>query len=102
MTTTVNISLPTSMYKDAKRHMKVRGYSSISEFVRTALRTMIYPELTENGFMPEFEEKVLKSAALPLKDDIVFENEQEVDNYFRHLILPKGKKSSHDKHPAKR
>lgn len=65
MLTTINISLPTSMYKAAKELVKKRGYSSMSELIRDALREAIFP-VTENGFTPEFEERVLKAAAEPV------------------------------------
>jgi len=58
---TINISLPTAMYKDAKGALKKRGYASISELIRAALRGMLYPRVTENGFTPEFEEEVLRA-----------------------------------------
>lgn len=83
--TTVNISLPTSMYNDAKHMLSRRGYSSISEFVRDALREKIYPELTENGFTKEFEEEVLKSAAEPRRKDKVWRTEKDIDRYFNAL-----------------
>lgn len=91
MTTTVNISLPKSMYQDAKKLLAQRGYTSISELIRDALRDMIYPRLTENGFTPEFEEEVLKAAAEPVKNDIILENEKDIDNYFRKLKYPRKK-----------
>ncbi len=47
MITTVNISLPKSMYEDAKKMLARFGYASISELVRDAIRKKIYPELTE-------------------------------------------------------
>lgn len=85
------------MYKDAKRYMKDRGYASISEFVRNALRAKIYPELTENGFTPEFEEQVLKSAAQPLENDTVLETKEDIRNYFLYLKNPPKKDRLHDK-----
>ena len=62
MTTTINISLPKSMYQDAKKLVVTRGYTSISELIRDALRGVIYPRLTENGFTSEFEEEILRRA----------------------------------------
>lgn len=96
MSTTINISLPKAMYEDAKKYIKVRKFTSMSELVRNSLRGLLYPELTENGFTPEFEEKVLKSAAEPLEKGYVLETEKEIDDYFLHLKLPKkrGKKTA--------
>jgi len=41
--------------------LHVRGYASISELIRQALRDVLYPKITENGFTPEFEEAVLRA-----------------------------------------
>jgi Arc/MetJ-type ribon-helix-helix transcriptional regulator len=69
-TATINISLPKRMLADAKKAVKDRQYASISELIRDTLRQSLYPQLTENGFTPEFEEKILKSAAEPKENDI--------------------------------
>ena len=91
MMTTINISLPTSMYKDTKRLLSRRGYASISEAVRDALRPVLYPRLTENGFTPEFEDAVLKSAAQPRANNYILETDKDIEDYFLHLKLPKKK-----------
>jgi Arc/MetJ-type ribon-helix-helix transcriptional regulator len=70
--TTINISLPTSMLKDAKRHAKRRGYASVSELIRDAVREWIYPRITINGFTPEFEKQVLASEKEPVESDRVW------------------------------
>lgn len=87
MTTTVNISLPKEMYKDAKRAVKEKRYSSISELVRDALRKTIYSEdqITENGFPRWLEEKVIKASKSPREDDIVLETNEDVDKFFKKL-----------------
>ena len=85
MSTTVNISLPKQMYDDAKRFLKQRRYASLSELIREALRGVLYPNLTENGFTPEFEAEVLKAAAEPEENDKVWETEKEIKNYFKDL-----------------
>ncbi len=61
MTTTINISLPKEMYKDAKRVLEERRYASISELVREGIRKVIY------------------------QDDEVWETEEDVKSYFRNL-----------------
>lgn len=58
------------MYVDAKRAVADRKYTSISELFRDAVRRILYPELTENGFTPEFEEKVLRIADDPNQEYI--------------------------------
>jgi Arc/MetJ-type ribon-helix-helix transcriptional regulator len=73
MTTTVNISLPKSMYAEAKQMVSRRGYSSISELIREALRGVLYPNLTENDFTPEFEDEVLRRAAEPITNAIAWD-----------------------------
>ncbi len=77
------------MYKDAKRALVTKRYSSISELVRDALRKSLYGEITQNGFTKEFEDEVLASAAEPKKKDISLRTDKEVENYFRHLKIPK-------------
>lgn len=93
MNSTINISLPKSMYQDAKRILSMRGYASISELIRDALRKTLYPRITENGFTPEFEEAVLQSAAESKKNDIHLRTNKDIENYFLHLKLPRKKRS---------
>ncbi|CAN5146159.1 hypothetical protein BH11PAT1_BH11PAT1_7700 [soil metagenome] len=88
---TINISLPKGMYEDVKKTVKKKEYTSVSELIRDSLRKMLYPELTVNGFTKEFEDEVLRSAAEPIENDYVLETDEDIDNYFRHLILPKKK-----------
>ena len=85
MTTTVNISLPKSLYQDAKKALVSRGYTSISELFRDALRHTLYPHLTENGFTPEFEDAVLEAAAEPLNKSKVWRGTKDIDRYFDRL-----------------
>ena len=82
---TINISLPTDMYKDAKRVVLSRRYSSISELFRFALRGILYPEITENGFTKKFEDEVLASSAEPRKKNLVWESEADITSYFKKL-----------------
>ncbi len=83
--TTVNISLPNSLYKDIKKTIKERGYSSVSELVRDAVRRVLYPELTENGFTPEFEEMVLEAAKEPIDKAKTIETDEDLENWFAEL-----------------
>lgn len=88
MTTTVNISLPKEMYKDAKALMANRGYASISELVRDALRRTIYSsedEITENGFPKWFEDKVLEAAKEPFDKSRTIETDEDLENYFKEM-----------------
>lgn len=88
-TATINISLPVSMYKDAKLVSKEEGYSSISELIRHALRKILYPSgLTVNGFTPEFEDIVLESAKEPVSKGIVLKSVKDIDQYFKKYIKP--------------
>lgn len=73
MTTTINISLPKNLYIDAKKIVSQKGYTSISELIRDALRSLVYPPLTENGFTPKFEEEILRRAKEPLDNDIAWD-----------------------------
>lgn len=84
---TINISLPTRMYKDIKRVIKERGYSSVSELARDGFRKIIYEQegLTENGFTPEFEEMVLEAAKEPIDATKTIETDEDLERYFREL-----------------
>ncbi len=74
MMTTINISLPKPFLTEIKTKAKKRGFASISEVIRDALRHWIKePELTVNGFTPEFEEEVLRAAQEPEKNDVVWD-----------------------------
>lgn len=80
------------MYKQAKKVVVSSGYASVSELVRDALRSLLYPGLTENGFTPEFEAEVLQAAAEPMENDVVLETEKDIENYFLHLKNPTKRK----------
>lgn len=82
---TINISLPKTMYEDAKAYLARGGYASVSELFRDTLRDKLYPRLTENGFTPEFEEEVLRIANQPSDKDKVWRTAKDVDDYFRAL-----------------
>ena len=71
------------MYKDAKKALAVRRYSSISELIRDSLRRTLYPKLTVNGFTEEFEDQILASEAEPEENDSVWETEGDITRYFR-------------------
>ena len=73
MTTTINISLPKNLYNDAKKIVSQKGYTSISELIRDALRSLVYPSLTQNGFTPKFEEEILRRAKKPLDNDVAWD-----------------------------
>lgn len=75
-TMTVNISLPKPLYADAKKAVASRRYVSISELVRDAVRRILYPNLTVNGFTKEFEDMVLKRENDSLENDIVWEGKE--------------------------
>jgi Arc/MetJ-type ribon-helix-helix transcriptional regulator len=89
MLTTINISLPRDMYKDAKKALTTKRYSSVSELIRDALRKSLYGEVTQNGFTKEFEDQVLASAVESRKNDTKLRTNKEVEDYFRHLKVPK-------------
>lgn len=89
---TVNISLPTTMYKDAKRVLSKKGYASLSELIRDSLRKTLYPEITENGFTREFEDQVLEAEKEPMENDIVLETEEDIDKSFDEVIKRIAKK----------
>lgn len=77
------------MYSDARIFVKKNRYTSISELFRDALRKVLYPDLTVNGFTEEFENMVLESAKEPISEGKVFETEDDIDRYFKKLIKSK-------------
>lgn len=101
MTTTINISLPTEMYKKAKSLVSEGKYNSISEVIRAGLRRTFYEadKITENGFPGWFEDHVLEVEDRPEKNDIVLESEEDVHKYFKkvHKKVAKKRLSMHDK-----
>lgn len=81
------------MYGDAKKMLGMRGYASISELIRDALRDWLYPRVTENGFTPEFENMVLRSSAEPRSKDRVLKTDKDIENFFLRQKEPIGKTS---------
>ncbi|MDP1722310.1 MAG: hypothetical protein Q8L37_03805 [Candidatus Gottesmanbacteria bacterium] len=99
---TINISLPKTMYEDAKAYLARRGYSSMSELFRDTLRDWLYPRLTENGFTPEFEAEVLKSAAEPIENDVEWDGVTPFHKFvMSHLPKRHGKRTIHRSVPSK-
>ena len=82
---TINISLPKKLLSDVKKEVEKGRYTSISEFMRDALRDMLYPKLTENGFTPEFEQEVLEAAKEPVDHSKVWRTEKDIHDYFENL-----------------
>lgn len=80
---TINISLPKTMYEDAKKAIAAKRYASVSEFIRDALRDVLYPRVTVNGFTPEFEERVLKASKSPKKDDLVWDGKGSFTDFVK-------------------
>lgn len=98
MNATVNISLPKTMYQDAKKVLIKRGYASISELIRDALRHSIYPHITENGFTREFEERVLESAKEPIEQSIDWDGKTPFTDFvLRHRSETNDKNKIHRK-----
>jgi Arc/MetJ-type ribon-helix-helix transcriptional regulator len=86
---TINISLPQTMYEDAKKMLAQKRYATISELMRDALRKLLYRETTENGFTNEFEDFVLHAASESKEEDIILETDEDIKNYFTKLEIPK-------------
>jgi Arc/MetJ-type ribon-helix-helix transcriptional regulator len=96
MSATINISLPTQMYQDIKSAMKAQGYASVSEYIRSSIRSQIYPQITENGFTSEFEDEVLKASDEPIDGNKVWKTDDDIHTYFDGLR----KKITYDSHSS--
>lgn len=70
------------MYKDAKRALAAKRYSSVSELIRDALRKTLYGKISQNGFTEEFENLVMESSREPEKNDLVFKTDKDLESYF--------------------
>jgi Arc/MetJ-type ribon-helix-helix transcriptional regulator len=70
------------MYKDAKRVLATKRFSSVSELIRDALRKTLYGEVTQNGFTKGFEDYVLESSLDSEKNDLIFKSEKDLKKYF--------------------
>jgi Arc/MetJ-type ribon-helix-helix transcriptional regulator len=80
MMTTINVSIPTDMYKRAKNAIPSGGYASISELIREALRKMLY---TTNQTEPtSFEKKVIDAESSSSSDDIILNTDSEMKSFF--------------------
>lgn len=43
------------------------------------------PELTVNGFIPDFEQRVIDAEKEPVQNDIVFQSDRDVIAFFKQL-----------------
>lgn len=94
MTTTINVSIPTKMYKRAKKLVAEGKYHSISELIRAGLRRTFDEanQITVNGFPGWFEDRVLESEGQPEEKDKVWESEKDIHRYFKKFHKKLGKK----------
>lgn len=92
-TVTTNITFPRDDWKALKIVAMEQGVS-MAEFVRRVVgktvrqatrRFLQKRRLTVNGFTPEFEEEVLKSAAEPVDESKVWNSQKDIDRYFDRL-----------------
>ena len=79
------------MYEDAKKHVKRRGYTSVSELIRDAVREWLYPRITVNGFTPEFEKLVLKAEKEPREKDRAWNGKGSFSDFVLNKNQPKTK-----------
>jgi len=90
-TITINITLPKPMKQAVDAQIKTGLYTSFSEFVRNAVRYLLFsPTVVPYGppFSPQAEKEILKSAteALTHKNkNIVLKTPQDIDNFFKNL-----------------
>lgn len=95
-TKTINISLPSGLYTEAKKQQKQYHYTSVSELIRDALRWWLNPRLTRNGFTPEFEKEILEAAREPIEDSVKWDGKTPFGKFV--LTHPPRKHAKHSIH----
>ena len=88
-TTTINITLPTRLKKEIQNQVKKGMYTSVSEFIRNAVRNLLTsPATTYNlPFSPEAEKEILKAEkqALLEKNPVIITSQRELKEFFDKL-----------------
>ena len=66
--------------------------------MRDALRHLVHPHVTENGFTPEFEQMVLESAKEPIEESIEWDGKTPFTKFvLTHSKKKNGQSSLHGK-----
>lgn len=89
-TITINITLPKPMKRAVDAQIKTGLYTSFSEFVRNAVRYLLFsPTVIPYGppFSPSAEKEILaaEKKALAEKNPLIIKNSQELKKYFNQL-----------------
>ena len=84
--TTINITIPNRLKEEIDKRVKSGMYSSVSEFIRSAVRNMITSGVElpyGEGFSPEAESEILQAEAQGLKRKVSLESEKDIENLFK-------------------
>ncbi len=89
-TITINITLPKPMKRAVDAQIKSGLYTSFSEFVRNAVRYLLFsPTVIPYGppFSPKAEKEILaaEKEALAEKNPIIIKNSQQLKKFFDNL-----------------
>ena len=89
-TTTINITLPTRLKKEIQNQIKKGMYTSVSEFIRNAVRQLLVSSIDGHNlpFSPQAEKEILKAFKETLENrdkNIVLKSEKDIDAFFKNL-----------------
>ena len=86
MIQTINISLPKNLSDQIRSEVKKRGYVSVSEFIREAVRNYLH---ASTSFSEKAEKEIIKIAKSSSKKDIGFNSQKtSVPKMFEKIEKP--------------
>ena len=89
-TTTINITLPTRLKKEIQNQIKKGMYTSVSEFIRNAVRQLLISPVDSHNlpFSPQAEKEILRAFKETLENrdkNIVLKSDKDIDAFFKNL-----------------
>jgi len=79
--TRLNIVLPEKFGKDAKKHVKEFGYTSIQELLRESLREKLYGKTIEKEITNKFLDQVEK------EKEYIFKENKDIHQRLKKILL---------------
>jgi len=90
-TVTINITMPKKLKSEVDKQVKTGFYTSVSEFIRTAIRSVLSTDTDipyGPAFSPRAEKQILKAEKQALRNrnkNIVLKTNQDIEAFFRNL-----------------